>query len=65
MERMWKEAVVSHFKVLSQHFSRITEGNHRTYQLGWSVIGPRIEHNTYEYEELLMSTPQHSVRIVI
>jgi hypothetical protein len=46
LERMWKEAVVAKFMVLSRHLPGGTKENHEKPQSGQPVSGPRIEHGT-------------------
>jgi hypothetical protein len=38
LEKMWKEAIMSYFKVLSQNLHGISEENREKPQSGWSVF---------------------------
>jgi hypothetical protein len=42
-ERIWKEAVVTYFVVLSRHLSGGVEENHEEPWSGWPVFVPRYQ----------------------
>jgi hypothetical protein len=47
LERIWKEAAMTYFKVLSWHLSGGTEENDDKPQSGWPVLGLRFELGTF------------------
>jgi hypothetical protein len=49
LETMWNEAVMTHFKVLSQRSAGVKE-NRDIHRSGWPVSGPNPESSKYEAE---------------
>jgi hypothetical protein len=54
--RIWKEAVVVYFKVLSRHLAWRDWKNHENPQTGQSVSGPRFELGTYRIKARVLTT---------
>jgi hypothetical protein len=50
LERIWKEAVMALFKVLSWQLPRWTEESHENFQSVQSVSGPRFETGTSQIQ---------------
>jgi hypothetical protein len=62
LERIWKEAVMAYFNVLSRHLSEGTEANHEKICPDVRTRGRDLKLEPPEYEaEVLNTLPQRSV----
>jgi hypothetical protein len=55
LERIWKEAVVALFQVLSRHLPGWTEENHKKPQTGQPVFEPRYKPRNPKHEAAVTS----------
>jgi hypothetical protein len=64
LERMWKEAVMAQFKVLSWHLPGGIEENYKNLTQYSLSLGQDLNAGTAEYEsEVLATQLQHSVQL--
>jgi hypothetical protein len=52
--KMWKEAILAYFKVLTQEFLKVLQQNHNKPQ-------PSFKPSTYKYKTVLITMPQNLV----